>query len=129
MLLSLQTADSSVPTHQYILGLSCEGPTDKLSTALQTEQCCQSWTIPIMWTQEQRLLVSNHPEETPFILFKNKKQNKFIVLLQKWWDAHSSPLLTWLSECDIAEIHLPSYKHNYFHNSFVKSITWINRGD
>lgn len=37
MLLSLQIADSSVPTHQYILGRSCEDPTDKLSAALEIE--------------------------------------------------------------------------------------------
>lgn len=47
MLLSLQIADSSVPTHQYILGHSCEDPTDKLSAALKIEYCCQSWMISV----------------------------------------------------------------------------------
>lgn len=79
MLLSLQTADSSVPTHQYILGHSCEGPTDKLSTS--------HWAVlsklndPHHVNPGAEAVSEHHPEETSFILFKNKEQNKLIVLL------------------------------------------------
>lgn len=78
MLLSLQTADSSVPTHQYILGHSCEGPTDKLSTS--------HWAVlsklndPHHMNPGAEAASEHHPEES-FILFKNKQQNKLIILL------------------------------------------------
>lgn len=78
MLLSLQTADSSVPTHQYILGRSCEDPTDKLSAALKTEVLSKLNDLRQVNAGAQAVS-KHHPEETSFALFKNKQQNKLIA--------------------------------------------------